>query len=127
MIFLVKGTFTLGHTTRDKGGNIIKQTEAKFEACQDGGSVAVGVIDDDTGEQVGKAELFGDFDPWGYLSHALKLLAPTRSGNIPDFESIVKKMYDENRGDGCPFSLFCESVNCRDCIVHRWMEEVGEE
>ena len=126
MVFLAKCTFTLGHTTRAKDGNIIEEIPAKCELDHDGDSVAVGVLDDDTMEQVGDAELYGDFDPWGYLSEALKLLAPKRAGNIPDFESYVKKKYREYRGDGCPFSDYCESINCVDCIVHRWMEEADE-
>lgn len=63
MIFLAKGTCTLGRVSRDKDGNIIEQTPAKFEAGQDGGCIAVGILNDETMDQVGQAELFGDFDP----------------------------------------------------------------
>ena len=127
MIFLAKGTYTCGTRCVDGDGNTKREEPAKFVTDPNGGSVAVGVLDDDTMEQVGQAELFGDFDPWGYLGQALKLLAPTRAGNIPDFEKIVKGMYHESPGDGCPFSVFCESVNCRGCIVYQWMEEMNEE
>lgn len=124
MIFLAKGTCTLGRATRDKDGKIT-EIPAKFEPG-DGGSVVVGVLDDETMEQVGQAELFGDFDPWGYLGHALKLLAPTRAGNIPDFESIFKKAYEDYGNTDCPALHYCERPNCDDCIVHQWMEEVDE-
>ena len=126
MIFLVKGTCTLGHRKIDKDGNVVEEVGARFTSNPEGGSVAVGVLDDDTMEPVGDAEIFGDFDPWGYLSCALELLSPIRAGNIPDFESIIKKMYLEYPGDGCPFTFYCDSIRCVDCIVHRWMEGAYE-
>ncbi len=126
MIFLAKGTFTLARRTRDKDGNIIRDEPARFETNPDGGSVAVGVLDDETMEQIGQAELFGDFDPWGYLGCALKLLSPSRRGNIPDFESILKKMNDENGNADCCLLAWCERPLCQDCIVYQWMEEARE-
>lgn len=128
MIFLAKGTCTLGRVSRDKDGNIIEQTPAKFEAGQDGGCIAVGILNDETMDQVGQAELFGDFDPWGYLSHALKLLAPTRSGNIPDFEGIFKNLHAARENCECDFLPYYCRPDCRDCIVRAWMDEMeGEE
>lgn len=125
MIFLAKGHYFLGRRRVDENGNVVEESAARFECGQDGGSVAVGVLDDDTMKPTAPAEVFGDFDPWGYLSCALKLLAPTRTGNIPDFENIIKKMYQAHRHE-CPFLDYCERPNCDDCIVNRWMEEVDE-
>lgn len=126
MIFLAKGICTLGQRTVDENGNVVKEIPAKFETDPNGGSVAVGVLDDETGEQIGQAEIFGDYDPWGYLSHALKLLAPTRAGNIPDFMSIVKGMHDDRPSSFCRFLNYCDRPNCRDCIVQQWIDEFAD-
>lgn len=126
MIFLVKGHCFLGRRKIDENGNVVEESAARFEADPEGGSVAVGVLDDNTMEPAAPAEVFGDYDPWGYLGHALKLLAPTRAGNIPDFESIFKKAYEDYGNTDCPALHYCERPNCDDCIVHRWMEEVDE-
>lgn len=127
MIFIAKGHCYLGSRRIDESGNVVEESAARFERGQDGGSVAVGVLDDDTMEPTAPAEVFGDFDPWGYLSCALKLLAPTRAGNIPDFESIFKKAYADYGNTDCPALHYCERPTCDDCIVHRWMEEEDEE
>lgn len=63
MIFLAKGTCYLGCRTHDKDGNTIHETPPRFETVEDGGSILVGVLDDDTGEQIGAGSVFGDFDP----------------------------------------------------------------
>lgn len=123
MIFLAKCTFTLGRVTKDKDGNTIHETPAKCEIDPEGGSVAVGVLDDDTLEQVGEAELYGDFDPWGYLSCALKLLAPKRAGNIPNFESIFREMAAQHGNEDCPLLDWCHKGICAYCIVHQWLED----
>lgn len=127
MIFLAKGTFRLAQRTRDAEGNIIHESPAAFTVDEDGGSVAVGVLDNKTMEQVGDAALFGDFDPWGYLGEVMKLLAPTRRGNIPDFEIILKKMFSERGNEGCPLMDYCERPTCEDCIVSQWIEETEAE
>ena len=127
MIFLAKGTCTLGNRRFDAAGKVVEEKPAKFETDPNGGSVAVGVLDDDTMEPTAPAEVFGDYDPWGYLGHALKLLAPTRAGNIPDFENIFKNAYQDYGNTECPALNYCERPSCDDCIVHQWMEEVDEE
>lgn len=127
MIFLAKGTFYLGHRTHDKDGNTIHEEPPRFEAGEDGGCVLVGILNDDTGEQIGEGTLFGDFDPWGYLGEVMKLLAPKRQGNIPDFESILKKMFNEHRSEDCPLMDYCERPTCEDCIVSQWIEETEAE
>lgn len=127
MVFLVKGTYMLGRRTVDKDGNIVKETKPMFTSDPDGGSVAVGILDDETLQPVGPAELFGDFQPWNYLSYALELLKPTRRGNIPDFESIFKKAYEDYGNTDCPARHYCDRPRCDGCIVHQWMDEVDEE
>lgn len=127
MIFLAKGTCTLGSRRIDADGNVVEEKPAKFETDPNGGSVAVGHLNDKTMTVDEPAAIFGDYDPWGYLSHALKLLAPSREGNIPDFESIFKKAYREHRNEDCPMLDYCERPVCSNCIAQRWMEEVDEE
>lgn len=126
MIFIVKGTCTLGCMTRDKDGNIIRQTPAEFKTGQGGGSVAVGILDDETEEQIGQANIYGDWDHWGILREALKLLGPTRPGNMPDFEDIFREMRKEQNTTDCPFRPHCNRVSCANCICMDWMED-GEE
>ena len=127
MIFLAKGHCYLGSRRIDENGNVVEESAARFEFDPEGGSVAVGVMDFDTMQITGQTEVFGDYDPWGYLGHALKLLAPSRAGNIPDFENMFKKEYQDHGNTDCPMLYYCERPNCDDCIVHRWMEEVDEE
>jgi len=127
MIFLAKGTFKLGCRTVDKNGNEIKNEPPRFEANPDGGSVAIGIMDDETQEQVGTAELFGDFDHWQIATHVLKLLEPTRAGNMPDFKGIFSRMYEEELHGGCPFRSFCEDGRCSDCVCSDWLDEIIEE
>ena len=71
MIFLVKGTCTLGAKFRGKDGSIVKEIPATFTSDPNGGSVAVGIMDDDTMEQIGNAEIYGDFDPAGFQPMAI--------------------------------------------------------
>ena len=123
MVFLAKGTFMLGRKTRDRDGNIVEDIAPMFTASEDGGSVAVGILDDETMNPVGPAELFGDFQPWQYLSYALKLLNPKRRGNIPDFEGMVKKHAKVNGRTYCIFEDDCEAQHCKDCIVREWMDD----
>lgn len=127
MIFLAKGHCYLGRRRIDKDGNVTEESPARFELDTDGGSVAVGVMDLDTMQITGRTEVFGDWDPWGYLGHALKLLAPSRSGIIPDFEHMLKKKYQDLGNTNCPMMYYCERPSCDDCIVQRWIEEVDED
>ena len=122
MIFLVKGNCTLGRKMRDQDGNISKEIPATFTSDQEGGSVAVGILDDDTMEQIGNAEIYGDFDPAGYLARALELLNPRRRGNIPDFELICKDMFKDQGRNRCSCT-----ISCQDCIVGQWIEETKDE
>ena len=127
MVFLVKGTYTLGSRTVDKDGNIVKKTKPLFTSDPDGGSVAVGILDDETLQPVGPAELFGDFQPWNYLGYALELLKPKRQGNIPDFKAMTLKMMEHEPGC-CPYRRVCKSeMHCSDCIVSEWISEAEED
>lgn len=127
MVFLARGTATLGTSTRTADGKIIKQTPAKFETSPDGGCIAVGELDPDTMQQKGVATIFGDFDPAGYLKYAAKLLGPGRPGNIPDFETIIKSMASRSEYSECPLMDHCPAGVCRDCIVNQWCEELEED
>ena len=126
MIFLARATVTLGMTTKDRNGNTVSHTPPKCEVDPHGGSVIVGELDPETMEQKGTAEVFGDFDPAGYLKRAAQMLGPGRPGNIPDFEGIVKDMVRGSFDHDCPFLEHCHSFTCEDCIVHQWIEEQEE-
>lgn len=127
-LFMAVGTCKIGHTTRDADGNIIEHTDASFTPDDDGGSVVIGRIKftDDAMEQDGPAEIFGNWDAAGYLAHAMEILSPNRTPNIPDFKAIVKHMLKNQFGMDCPFREYCNSCNCSDCIVSEWVEEAQE-
>ena len=75
VIFLAKGTCTLGINRTDKDGNVIEYTPAQFTMDDTGGSVAVGLLDPETMQPAGPVEgIFGDWNAAGYLEYALELL-----------------------------------------------------
>ena len=122
MIFLATGHAHLGMNKRDKEGNITESVPSHFEFAADGSCVAVGELDPKTMEVKGNADLFGDWDAAGYLKEAMDRLKPSRPVNIPDFRAIIQKAYTEDGNDlVCDY---CTGINCRDCIVKEWKEEV---
>lgn len=128
MVFLAKGHAFLGRRARDSSGNIYIDEPAHFDFDDEGGAVAVGTINTATMKisEEPPPEVYGDFDPAGYLKKALQLLRPSRRGNIPDLENMVKKWALENSGLRCPFFQECESMFCSDCIIKDWIDEAQE-
>lgn len=124
-IFLATGNATMGNTTRDKDGNVIESTPAKFEFADDGPCVAVGLLDPETSMPQGVDGLFGDWDAAGYLVKALELLNPRRQINIPDFKAIIKAAIETDNIDFCDY---CPRMgyDCRDCAVTEWKGEIEE-
>lgn len=122
MIFLTTGNYTLGCTTRDKDSNIIKQTQPKFEPDDKGGCVIVGKLNPDTMEQIGSADIFGNYNATAYLKKALDLLSPNRAVDVPNF----KEMYLNAFLDGQDFCDYCQDCQCNNCIIAEWKEEVEE-
>lgn len=114
MIFLEKGDFYLADMTID--GN---ENGPKFEPNDNGSSVIVGMLDSETKKQVGKADIFGDFNATGYLKKVLQLLAPERAINIPNFKELFVSASKDNV-DMCDY---CEGLHCDNCIVCEWKEE----
>ena len=125
IVFLVKGHAIMGQKTRDAKGNIVKSVPARFDFDDAGPSVAVGLIDAGTREILDDPlpQIFGDFDPAGFLAETLRLVKPKRKGNIPDFKGFVKRYLADHSQRECPFLEYCEENTCRDCIVTAWMEE----
>lgn len=123
IVFLAKGTCTLGRTQTDKEGNVVKHTPAQFEMDNAGGSVAVGLLDPETMQPVGPVEgIFGDWDAAEYLAKALELLKPTRKVNIPDFKYIIQSLIRHDSVDICDH---CHAFyKCSDCIVKEWKDEM---
>ena len=119
MIFLATGHATMGRTTRDKDGNIVEESQAKFEFADDGGCVAIGPLDPDTHMPQSITGLFGDWDAAGYMAMALELLKPARPVNIPDLASIIQAAIK----DGVDVCDYCQSLNCPDCAVKEWKED----
>ena len=126
VICLARGVCTLGTAKCAADGTITERTAAKFETDPAGGCVAVWKMDDETMKPEGDAEIFGDFDPAGFLKRAAQLLGPGRPGNIPDFEGIVKGMCRARFDDDCPYIDYCNRTDCRNCIVDEWMQEAKE-
>ena len=123
VIFLAKGHAHMGITERDKDGNVIKSTPAHFEYADNGPCVAVGELDPETMKVKGDVDLYGDWDAAGYLAETMKRLNPARQVNIPDFKAIVRDAIK----DGYDFCDYCQSINCTNCIVNEWKEEMREE
>lgn len=122
MIFLAKGTCNLGRTTRDKDGNIIESTPARFIWDEKGGSIAVGRMDPESKEiYEDTVSIFGDWDAAGYVEEMLKLLKPVRKVNIPDLKAIVQAAYRQDGND--LLCDYCQSMNCPDCIIREWKDE----
>lgn len=124
IVFIAKGTITMGMTKTDKEGNVASHTPAQFSFNDNGGSVAVGVLDPETfrpKEPI--SALYGVWDAAGYLSEALQLLKPTRPDNIPDFKEIMQNAMKDN----IDFCEYCQSgYNCGDCIIREWEAEIRE-
>jgi len=122
MIFLATGNCYLGRTDRDKNGKIIKEIPPHFEFDDNGSSVIIGKLNPDTMEQIGDADIFGDFNVAGYLKKALKLLNPQRDIDIPNFKKIIRSLsYDYI--DICDN---CFEMHCDNCIVSECKREEGK-
>lgn len=120
MIFLATGNCYLGRKDIDKDGKIIKEIPPHFENDDNGSCVVIGKLNPDTMEQIGDADIFGDFNASGYLNKTLKLLNPQRDIDIPNFKAIVRSMLHDNI-DVCDN---CFEMNCKNCIVSEWKQEV---
>lgn len=123
MIFLQRGHFFLGRTTRDRNGEIVEQHPQHFDPDPEGPCVVVGILNDETMEQEGSAELYGDYDAAGYLGKVLALMGHTRESTLPDFESIIRKMQECKRNEDCCLMSYCERPSCRGCVVKTWIED----
>lgn len=123
MIFLATGTCQLGVIRRDKDGHIVEESPAQFIEDDIGGSVAVGEIDPQTKEvKENTVSIYGDWQAADYLREVLEHINPRRAINIPDFKAIIQAAYRE---DGCSLVCdYCKGLNCMDCIVKEWLEEM---
>ena len=107
MYFITKGTCYLGEN-------------ARFESDDNGGTVAVGEIDEESNEvKDGTVSVFGDWQASKYLGKLLEFVNPARELDIPDFKSITKEMQKA----GADICDYCRNgFECRDCIVSEWKE-----
>ncbi len=123
IVFLAKGTCTMGLTRIDKDGHIVESSPAQFVGDDAGGSIAVGLMDSQTNEiKEDTVSIYGDWQAADYLREVLDHIKPKRALNIPDFKKIIQAAYRE---DGCSLVCdYCSSLNCMDCIVKEWMEEM---
>lgn len=124
MLFIGKGTYSIGATTTDANGNVIKSVPPHWEPSDEGGSIVVGKMYARSKRQIGSAEVYGDWDAAGYLEEILRLLSPARPINIPDFRAISNNAQKD--GQDWYLCEYCTKTNCRDCIVRRWREENEE-
>lgn len=90
-----------------------------FESNDDGSCVAVGEISEGINEFVSSTvSVYGDYQASKYLGKMLEFINPERKPDIPDFKSIVKRMYDDNVN----ICDYCYDCNCDCCIVEEWKE-----
>jgi len=125
MVLIARGDCRLGATRRDKAGNVVEHTEAKFEPNTEGGCVAICELDAEKMEPVNATEVYGDWDAAHFLARVLKMLGPGRPVNIPDFRAILKEGMADGYGDGF-YCDYCDrrGSSCRDCIVTEWKENM---
>lgn len=55
----------------------------------------------------------------GYLEKVLKLLAPERTIDIPNFKRIFAAAFN----DDVNLCDYCNEFQCNNCIVSKWKEE----
>ena len=128
-LFMAHGTVHLGVIRRLEGGKE-ETVPPKFEEDDKGGCIIVGKAKfEDQGDsfkmvQDGPADVFGDFDAWGYIHRIVELLQPVRAINMPDFEELVKHQA-RHGGDICGGCTGGRS--CSDCLVQQWKDEAEEE
>ena len=123
IICLGVGTATLGTCKRNKAGEIVEQTPAKWEADQQGGSVCLWQADPETMEPAAPAELFGDWQAAEYLGRALELLQPQRGINVPNLQQMIRRAL----ADGFDLCDYCQDCNCRVCIMNEWKGDTDDE
>ena len=123
MVFIGKGTCKLGTIRTDEDGNI-EHVPPCWTPSEDGGSVAVGQMYARSKRQIGSAEIFGDWDAFGYLNEALRLLAPGRPVNIPDLKAIHANAFNAGQEDF--LCEHCDHAHCRDCVIRMWASELRE-
>lgn len=125
IVFLAKGTTTLGRTQTDKDGNVVSHTPAQFTIDATGGSVAIGELDPETMKPKGAVTgIYADWDAAAYLAAVLELLKPERTINIPDLRAMIMAAIK----DGADLCSYCERQGyyCRDCIIREWEMALNE-
>ena len=116
------GTCTLGRRQVDRGGNVVSETKAKWEADPAGQCVAIVPLNPDTMEPDGPAEIFGDWQAAQYLDRVVELIHPNRQINVPDLAAMVRAA-DK---DGLDICEYCQELGmCQECIVKEWKEDPG--
>jgi len=121
IIMIGLGETRLGTIRRDKDGNEVK-TPARWTPDPKGGSVCVCLLNPETMEPEGDAEIYGDWDAAAYLKRVLELLKPTRRSNLPDIKSMIQAAYRDGF-DICDYCCEQGKWYCQDCIVQEWKDE----
>lgn len=130
MLYVGRGDVTMGRTTTDGEGNVVKQLPAQYEEKDDGACVVIGEVNTETGELGPVTSIYGDWQAAEYLGDVLSRIGKTRPINIPDFKAMVQKA-EKDRSWGTD-NIFCEkcretgNMSCRFCIVNEWKEEVSD-
>lgn len=121
LVFLMTGKAHLGINRVDKDGNTMEHKPGRFEFADDGPCVAVGELDPETMEiKDGSADIYAGWDAAGYIADALSRLKPGRHVNIPDFKTMVRRLWEDAGIDICDH---CPNFGCSDCIVNDWKNE----
>lgn len=72
------------------------------------------VINPDTMEPDGAAEISGDWQAAQYLARVVELIHPNRQINMPDLEAVIQR----TDMDGLGICGYCtDPYMCQDCIV----------
>ena len=120
-VFLATGDVYFGERRMDENGNVTEVVAPRFEPKPHGSCVVVSEMNPESLENVGDADIFGDYDAAGYLGRVLEILQPARALNVPDLKGIFKSALEA--GDTDYICEYCPRYDCRDCIVREWKED----
>ena len=93
-ILLERGTFSLGHTTHGKDGNIVESVPPHWDAEEDGPSIAIVPVDTNTREQNGEAYIVAARD-LNRIAEEIKGNLGLDAALVPDLKGIATKLKDE--------------------------------
>lgn len=114
-LLIMRGHTFLGHTTRDKDGNVIEKSTAHFEADVDGPTIAVVPYNSDKDEPAGEVDIFSVADSFRLSKHVFQKLGI----NIHALSILEGAIIAAISNDPNVLCEECPSLRCDECPVKR--------